>query len=104
MSIEWRPKRHPYEPADWDENIVMAFRSFVAGKANEGQQQTVWRYLQYLTGTGDYTDLSFRPGGSDAERETAFAEGKRYVGLQLMKLNHPLILDTIIREQPRGKR
>lgn len=31
-------------------------------------------------------DLSFRPGGAEGERETSFAEGKRFVGLQIGKL------------------
>lgn len=106
---QWLPKQHPYEPADWDEEIVWAFRSFVAGKANEAQQLTVWRYVQYLTDTGEFDGLSFRAGGADAERETAFAEGKRFVGLQLRKLLGSAILEAIDRQKNlptprRGKR
>jgi len=105
--MKWAHKEKPYHPVDWDENIVMAFRSFVSGTANDGQQKIVWEYLQYLTGTGEYADLSFRSGGQDADRETAFAEGKRFVGLQLMKLLHPVILEAIERQRmpkPRGRK
>lgn len=101
----WRPKAHPYEPGDWDENIFMAFRSFYAGKANDGQQHLVWQYIQYLCGVGDYQDLSWRPGGPDGERQTSFAEGKRFVGLQLLKLLHDSTLEALERERAkqRGK-
>lgn len=31
-------------------------------------------------------DLSFRPGGAEGARESDFAEGKRFIGLQIAKL------------------
>jgi len=104
--MKWIPKAHPYEPAVWDDDIVFAFRSFVAGKANEGQQALVWKYIQYVCGVGEYTDMSWRPGGLEGDRETSFAEGKRFVGLQLLKLNHPDVLEAIERDRDktRGKR
>jgi hypothetical protein len=101
--MRYRHKAHPYEPLDYDEDIVMAFRQFVLGKANEGQQQTVWKWLQYACGVGEYADLSFRPGGQEGDRLTAFAEGKRFVGLQASKLLHPDVLEAIEREK-RGRR
>ena len=102
--MKWTPKAHPYEPATWDDDIVFAFRSFVAGKANEGQQALVWKYIQYVCGVGEYTDLSWRPGGLEGDRETSFAEGKRFVGLQLMKLNHPDVLEAIERNRDKTTR
>lgn len=30
--------------------------------------------------------MSFRPGGDDGKRETDFAEGRRFVGNQIIKL------------------
>ncbi len=103
--MKWQQKRHPYEPPEWDEDVVLAMKSFVEGKANMGQQQTVWKWIQYVTGVGEFTDLSFRPGGADGERETTFAEGKRFVGLQLLKLLHPATWDAVerARQKPRGK-
>lgn len=97
--MKWLPKEHPYHPPDYDEAIVMAMRAFAAGKANDGQQKIVWDWLQYATGTGNWSDMTFRPGGAEAERESAFAEGKRFVGLQILKLLHPATLEVIERER-----
>ena len=71
----WLPA--PYEPAD-----TGALKALQAGKASEGQQQ---RALAWIVNTlcGTY-DLSYRPG-DDGSRDTAFAEGKRFVGLQIVK-------------------
>ncbi len=104
--MTWEQKPHPYLPASWDENIFMAFRAFAEGKANDGQQKLVWQYVQYLCGVGAFQDLSWRPGGHEGERETSFAEGKRFVGLQLLKLLHEDTLEALERERAkqRGKK
>ena len=87
MSVQliWRPKKDPWLPPDHDEAVIYAFRAFVAGEANAGQQKLLADYLKYITGLDD---LSYRPG---SERDSAFAEGKRFVGLELFKLLHPLL-------------
>jgi hypothetical protein len=97
--IRFSPKKHPYEPVDYDELVVMAVRALSTGTANSAQQAEVWAWLQYVTGTGEYADLSFRPGGAEAERESAFAEGKKFCGLQIMKMLHPATLEVIERER-----
>jgi hypothetical protein len=53
-----------------------------AGNANAGQQH---RALQWIIEApcGTY-DLSYR-AGAGVERDTAFAEGKRFVGQQIAK-------------------
>ena len=99
LLIRFAPKQHPYEPVAYDELVLMAVRAFSTGTANSAQQAEVWAWLQYLTGTGDYADMSFRPGGSEAERETAFAEGKKFVGYQVLKMLHPATLEVIERER-----
>lgn len=70
----------PWHPATYDESITMAVKALAAGNANEGQQQ---RALDWIVRTlcGTY-DLTYRP---DSERDSVFAEGKRFVGLQLVK-------------------
>lgn len=50
------------------------------GEADKDQQQ---RALQWILRASCIGDLSYRPG---SERDTAFAEGKRFVGLQIHKL------------------
>ena len=73
----------PWHPAPYEEADVYAIKALAAGKATEGQQQ---RALGWIVNTlcGTY-DLSFRDG-EHGDRSTVFAEGKRFVGLQLVKL------------------
>jgi hypothetical protein len=75
------PIPQPWHPAPYDEADVYAIKALAAGKANEGQQQ---RALAWIINTACATyDLSFRP---DSDRDTTFAEGKRHVGMQIVKL------------------
>ena len=69
----WAPPR--YESAD-----IGAVQALARGEADSYQQT---RALTWIVETvcGTY-DLSFRP---DSERETAFAEGRRFVGLNIVK-------------------
>jgi hypothetical protein len=65
-----------YEPAD-----IEAFQALQRGDASEHQQR---RALDWLVNKAASTyDLSFSPGD---QHLTAFAEGRRYVGLQVVKL------------------
>jgi hypothetical protein len=95
MDQSWRPKKEPWLPHDYDESTIMAVRAFASGVANDGQQKTVWDYFMYLTGASErFADLSFRPG-ADGQRATDFAEGKRFVGMQLRKLMAPELTPDI---------
>jgi hypothetical protein len=78
-----KPTVQPWHPAPYDEADVYAIKALVAGVANEGQQK---RALGWIINTlcGTY-DLSFRPGDG-GDRDTVFAEGKRHVGMQIVKL------------------
>lgn len=60
-----------------------AVQALAAGSASPGQQQRVVKWLFEQAARVD--DLSFRPG-QDGDRATAFAEGRRFVGLQFAKL------------------
>lgn len=72
----------PWHPAPYDDVDTYAIKALAAGVANEGQQK---RALAWIINTlcGTY-DLSFREG-ENGDRGTVFAEGKRYVGLQIVK-------------------
>jgi hypothetical protein len=73
----------PWQPAPYDDSDIAAVKALVTGTASAPQQQ---RALDWIIRTACATyDLSFRPGES-GERETAFAEGKRWVGLQVVKM------------------
>lgn len=90
-ATQWRPKAEPHMPADWDEDVLWAVRALASGTANEGQQRMAWEWMMYLTGASEqFADLSYRPG-PDGMWATAFAEGKRAVGLQLRKMLSPIL-------------
>ena len=89
---DWTQKKEPWAPPDAGEQVTYAIRAFAEGKANDGQQKLVWDWLNYITGAGErWQDLSFRPGGDDGRRLTDFAEGKRFVGIQMRKHLHPAL-------------
>lgn len=62
----------------------MAFKALATGTANEGQQKTALDWLINIA-AGTY-ELSYRSDTDGGERETAFAEGRRFVGLQAVKM------------------
>jgi hypothetical protein len=67
-----------------DNADIFALQAVAKGKANEGQQQRAWNYItRALCGTDV---MSFWPGGDDGRRASDFAEGKRWVGIQLRRI------------------
>jgi hypothetical protein len=74
----------PWEPAVWEEADMMAIRAMAAGKANDGQQKRALNFMIHKLCVTH--DLSFRPGGEDGRRASDFAEGRRFPGLQLLKM------------------
>jgi hypothetical protein len=71
----------PYSPPKWELPDVYSFQALQKGEANCDQQKHVLSYIiKSLCGT---YDLSYRP---TSDRDTAFAEGKRFVGLQIVKM------------------
>jgi hypothetical protein len=78
------PAREPWTPAEWTVAEVSAAQALERGDATPDQQQ---RFLAYVVnGLCATYDLSFRPGGAEGARASDFAEGKRSVGLQIVKL------------------
>lgn len=77
-----KPKgSEPWLPAPYKLPDVGALQALDRGDAEADQQR---RALTFIIETICKTyDLSYRP---DSERDTAFAEGKRYVGTQIVKL------------------
>jgi len=72
----------PYlAPADYDKQVIIAVQALNTGTANEGQQRLALDWI--ITKASRTYDLSFHP---DSERGSAFAEGRRSVGLQIVKL------------------
>ena len=85
----------PYSPTKWELPDLYSFQALQKGEANSDQQKHV---LSYIINTicGTY-DLSYRP---TSDRDTAFAEGKRFAGLQIVKM---LNMDIAAIKQARNK-
>lgn len=74
------PRVEPWMPAEWAPVDAAAIQAVAAGRANEDQQRRAMRFIvDRLCGT---YDLSYR---SEHPNDTSFAEGKRFVGLQIVK-------------------
>ena len=70
----------PWHPAPYDESVTGSLKALHAGVANAGQQQRALKWIiEALCGT---YDLSYRP---ESDRDSSFAEGKRFVGMQIVK-------------------
>lgn len=74
----------PWIPPKTEEADIYSIKALQAGNASEHQQK---RALKFIIGglCGTY-DLSFRPDDGGGDRATCFAEGKRFVGLELVKM------------------
>jgi hypothetical protein len=78
------PVGAPWVPPPWEPEDVGAIQALMRGEA-EPHQQT--RALKYIVETlSDYYGISYRPDGLGGQRDTDFAEGKRFVGQQIVKL------------------
>lgn len=90
-SAPWLPP--PYELADVD-----AMKALAAGTATKNQQV---RALAWILGpAAGRLDMSYRPG-EDGRRDTDFAEGRRFVGNQVVKLINT-DLSKLRRSNPRA--
>jgi hypothetical protein len=71
-----------WKPAKWELADASALQALMRGDADKGQQA---RALKWVIESAACTyDMSYRPG--DTSRDTDFAEGRRSVGLQIVKL------------------
>lgn len=70
----------PWFPAPYEDTDTYALKAVAKGEATDIQQR---RAMNWIINTlcGTY-DLSYRP---DSDRDTVFAEGKRHVGMQIVK-------------------
>lgn len=76
------PKRvPPFLRCEWDLPVVSAVQALQRGEAEPEQQK---QFLNWLINQACATyDISFQIEG---DRETAFAEGRRFVGANVVKL------------------
>jgi hypothetical protein len=72
-----------YAPAPYEIADIVAIKALANGTAMEHQQK---RAMDWIIRAACATyDLSYRP---ESDRDTAFAEGRRFVGLQIVKALH----------------
>jgi len=76
----------PYFPPAYELADIMAIKGLAAGTASPDQQQRAFKWL--IENACATYELSYRP---TSDRDTSFAEGRRFVGLQIVKM---LKLDT----------
>ena len=77
-------QRAPWLPADWEPADAAALQAVAEGRATPDQQKRALDWI-IMKAAGTY-EPSYRPGGSEGDRDTAFAEGRRFVGGQIVKL------------------
>ncbi len=88
--MEEQPKRKgkitpPWEVKAPEAMIAAAFDALQKGHASSHQQKMAMTWL--IVECCDYYGLSYRPG-EDGRRDTDFAEGKRFVGSQVVKMTN----------------
>ena len=76
-----KPQGGALKPAPWTDADAYAIKALQTGTANASQQQRALAWI--VNGAAQTYDVSFSP---ESDRETSFAEGRRYVGLQIVKL------------------
>lgn len=79
MSVKLSPD-DPRIPTKWDVADAAAIKALVRGEATPDQQKHAINFI--ITNIAKRDDLSYRPNPYD----TAFAEGMRFVGSQVVKL------------------
>ena len=72
-----------FEPPPYDESVVYSMQALAAGKASEGQQKLAITWI--VNHAAATYDLPYRPG-VDGQRDTDFACGRMFVGLQIVKM------------------
>ncbi|MGH2621640.1 MAG: hypothetical protein ACRDHG_13895 [Anaerolineales bacterium] len=76
------PKEKPWQLPDLTLAELYALKQLSIGKANEYQQRMALTCI--VTKFAGAYDMSYRPG-PDGDRDTIFAEGKRFVGSRIME-------------------
>lgn len=93
-----KPRDPAWMPPAYSVAEIEALKAMARGEAQPHQQKMALDWL-INTAAGTY-DLSYRSDAEGGERETAFAEGRRFVGMQAVKLvNLPPALVAKLRSE-----
>ena len=86
----------PHLRCDWDIPVVAAVQALSRGEATPEQQRQALNFI--INQAAATYGQSYQETG---DRDTTFAEGRRFVGLQLVKLLH-LSTNALRKAQPNG--
>ena len=90
------PKSASWMPPAWELADAKSIQQLAAGDATPDQQKRALRFIvESLCGT---YDMSYRP---ESDRDTCFAEGRRFVGNQIVKLTK-IDLPALQRAKPKS--
>jgi hypothetical protein len=79
--ISGLPEAQPWKPAAWEQADAYALQALARGECPPHLQQRALKFvIERLAGT---YDLTYHP---ESTRDSDFAQGKRFVGLQIVKL------------------
>lgn len=73
-----------WKPVAYTEAEAQAMRSLALGEATPAQQALALDWI--VTVAGGVNEVSYFSDADGGDRETAFMEGRRFVGLQVQKL------------------
>jgi hypothetical protein len=74
----------PWNPPQCEKADIAAIKALAAGSASSEQQVRAIKWI--VEEVCMYYNLSFSPGGEDGRRDTDFAEGRRFVGAEIVKM------------------
>ena len=74
----------PWTPVEFSKYDASAIQALARGEASDRQQQRALNWI--LNNLCELHGLSYRPDEGGGDRGTAFAEGKRFVALQICKV------------------
>ncbi len=96
-----KPVAPAWAPAAYDLADVEAVRAVSKGLADPAQQA---RALAWIVNSVAATyEVSYRSNADGGDRETSFAEGRRFVGLQIVKMvNMPPNVFAALRDKNAG--
>ena len=79
-----KPRDPAWLPAKYETRDIECIKAVAKGEGGpEEQMRAIKWIIDIAAGDGE---LSFRSDGDGGDRETAFAEGRRFVALQIKKL------------------
>lgn len=74
----------PLTPPKYEATHIRALQAIACGEATPEQQKLGIAWI--INDAASTYEPSYRPGGEEGGRDTDFAEGRRFVGLNIVKL------------------